>query len=186
MPSRRPEPIDSDLQTLSSVETIEKPEPVSEVSSTPIHTPPPPSISTGSFKQLFSLLSTRHRFLILLPAIISSVIAGGIAPFMTIVIGQNFNAFAQFPQTPNPSESAKHQLLHDVGIAALELLGLAVGSFLLSAITSSLWIWTGEHNVREVRRRVFGSVLSQEMKWFDLKTQRDSVGAAGLMAQFNQ
>ncbi|KAJ3863257.1 P-loop containing nucleoside triphosphate hydrolase protein [Lentinula novae-zelandiae] len=186
MPSRRPEPIDSDLQTLSSVETIEKPEPVSEVSSTPIHTPPPPSISTGSFKQLFSLLSTRHRFLILLPAIISSVIAGGIAPFMTIVIGQNFNAFAQFPQTPNPSESAKHQLLHDVGIAALELLGLAVGSFLLSAITSSLWIWTGEHNVREVRRRVFGSVLSQEMKWFDLKTQGDSVGAAGLMAQFNQ
>ncbi|GAW00781.1 P-loop containing nucleoside triphosphate hydrolase protein [Lentinula edodes] len=155
MPSRRPEPIDSDLQTLSSVETIEKPEPVSEVSSTPTHTPSPPSISTGSFKQLFSLLSTRHRFLILLPAIISSVIAGGIAPFMTIVIGQNFNAFAQFPQTPNPSESAKH-LLHDVGIAALELLGLAVGSFLLSAITSSLWIWTGEHNVREVRRRVFG------------------------------
>ncbi|KAF8825577.1 hypothetical protein HHX47_DHR6000094 [Lentinula edodes] len=186
MPSRRPEPIDSDLQTLSSVETIEKPEPVSEVSSTPTHTPSPPSISTGSFKQLFSLLSTRHRFLILLPAIISSVIAGGIAPFMTIVIGQNFNAFAQFPQTPNPSESAKHQLLHDVGIAALELLGLAVGSFLLSAITSSLWIWTGEHNVREVRRRVFGSVLSQEMKWFDMKTQGDSVGAAGLMAQFNQ
>ncbi|KAJ4474968.1 P-loop containing nucleoside triphosphate hydrolase protein [Lentinula aciculospora] len=186
MPSRRPEPIDSDLQTLSSVETIEKPEPVFEVSSTPTLTPSPPSPDTGSFKQLFSLLSNRHRFLILLPAIISSVIAGGIAPFMTIVIGQNFNAFAQFPQTPNPPESAKHQLLHNVGIAALELLGLAVGSFVLSAITSSLWIWTGEHNVREVRRRVFGSVISQEMKWFDMKTQGDSVGAAGLMAQFNQ
>ncbi|KAJ3786774.1 P-loop containing nucleoside triphosphate hydrolase protein [Lentinula aff. detonsa] len=185
MPSRRPEPIDSDLQTLSSVETIEKPEPVSEVSPTPTSTP---SLSpgTGSFKQLFSLLSNRHRFMILLPAIISSVIAGGIAPFMTIVIGQNFNAFAQFPQTPNPPESAKHQLLHDVGIAALELLGLAVGSFVLSAITSSLWIWTGEYNVREVRRRVFGSVVSQEMKWFDMKTHEDSIGAAGLMAQFNQ
>ncbi|GAW08293.1 P-loop containing nucleoside triphosphate hydrolase protein [Lentinula edodes] len=78
---------------------------------------------------------------------------------MTIVIDQNFNAFAQFPQTPNPSESAKHQLLHDVGIAALELLGLAVGSFLLSAITSSLW----------------------KLK----QMQGDSVGSAGLMAQFN-
>ncbi|KAJ3772085.1 P-loop containing nucleoside triphosphate hydrolase protein [Lentinula raphanica] len=189
MPSRRPPTIDSDVQTLSSVETIEKPEPVSEIPTSippPPATPSPPSPGTGSFKQLFSLLSTRHRFLILLPAIISSVIAGGIAPFMTIVIGQNFNAFAQFPQTPNPSETAKHQLLHDVGIAALELLGLAVGSFVLSAITSSLWIWTGEHNVREVRRRVFGSVISQEMKWFDMKTQGDSVGAAGLMAQFNQ
>lgn len=151
-------------------------------------TPPPASSSpgTGSFRQLFSLLSTRHRFLMLLPAIASSVIAGGIAPFMTIVIGQNFNAFAEFPQTPNPSESAKQQLLHNVGIAALELLGLAVGSLALSAVTSCLWIWTGEVNVREVRRRVFGSVITQEMKWFDMRTQGDNVGAAGLMAQFNQ
>lgn len=105
---------------------------------------------------------------------------------MTIVIGQNFNAFAEFPQTPNPSESAKQQLLHNVGIAALELLGLAVGSLALSAVTSCLWIWTGEVNVREVRRRVFGSVITQEMKWFDMRTQGDNVGAAGLMAQFNQ
>ncbi|KIK56442.1 hypothetical protein GYMLUDRAFT_230291 [Collybiopsis luxurians FD-317 M1] len=186
MPSRRPEPIDIDAQTISSVdsESIQKHEPVSQISHP--QPPSPPSPGTGSFRQLFSLLSTRHRFLILLPAILSSVIAGGIAPFMTIVIGQNFNAFAQFPQTPNPPESAKHQLLHDVGVVALQLLGLAVGSFVLSAITSSLWIWTGEINVREVRRRVFGSVISQEMKWFDLKTQGESVGAAGLMAQFNQ
>ncbi|KAE9405365.1 P-loop containing nucleoside triphosphate hydrolase protein [Gymnopus androsaceus JB14] len=149
-------------------------------------TPSPPSPGTGSFRQLFSLLSTRHRFLILLPAIMSSIIAGGIAPFMTLVIGQTFSVFAEFPQTPNPPESAKHELLHNVGIAALELLGLAVGSLALSAITSCLWIWTGEVNVREVRRRVFGSVITQEMKWFDLKTQGDNVGAAGLMAQFNQ
>ncbi|THU82839.1 P-loop containing nucleoside triphosphate hydrolase protein, partial [Dendrothele bispora CBS 962.96] len=138
---------------------------------------------------LFSLLTTRQKLVILVPAILSSLIAGGIAPFMTLVLGDSFDAFAKFP-LENPSSQDKSHLLHDVGIAALQLVGLAVGSLALSAITSSLWIWTGELNVREARRRVFSSVISQEIAWFQRRTTSNdsesdsSLGAAGLMAQF--
>ena len=171
------------------------------------HSIPPPTVAveatksapapTPSIRLLFSLVSTRQRFLLLLPAISSSIIAGGIAPFMTYVIGQAFTAFAQFPRDGHPPQSAKDELLHGVGIAALELVGLAVGSLALSSTTSSLWIWTGEHNVMALRKLVYGAVTQKDMVWFDTKmgaegtvqaTEGDEgpLGAGGLMAKFTR
>lgn len=95
---------------------------------TPAYTPKP------SIKLLFSFL-TRHDLLFLvLPASISSACCGAVAPFMTLVIGSVFDAFARFPLAPNPPESAKHQLLHDIGITALELVGLAAGALVVSPV----------------------------------------------------
>jgi hypothetical protein len=59
---------------------------------------------------------------------------------MTYVFGQAFDAFAQLSLTPNPPQSAKTAFLHNT---ALELFDLAVDSFVLGSLTSSLWIWTG-------------------------------------------
>lgn len=113
---------------------------------------------------------------------------------MTFVVGESFNAFANFPTSPNPSQSAKNSLLHGVGLAALELVGLAAGALALSSITSSLWIWTGERNLRAVRKKVYAAVTQKDMVWFDTKMgAEDSVqvvegdgplGAGGLMAKF--
>ncbi|KZT65220.1 P-loop containing nucleoside triphosphate hydrolase protein [Daedalea quercina L-15889] len=151
--------------------------------------PPQPSI-----RLLFSLVSRRDFYLIVLPAILTSVLAGGVAPFMTYVVGESFNAFANFPTTPNPSESAKTSLLHGVGLAAIELVALAAGALALSSITSSLWIWTGERNLMAVRKRVYAAVTQKDMVWFDTKMgAEDSIqavegdgplGAGGLMAKF--
>ncbi|KAG1838917.1 P-loop containing nucleoside triphosphate hydrolase protein [Suillus subalutaceus] len=129
----------------------------------------------------------------------SSVATGAIAPLMTYAVGQSFNAFAAFPLTPNPPQSAKDALLHGVGISAIELVALGISALVMSSITSSLWISTGEHNVVELRRLVYQSVVNKEMSWFDLRmgvdgsapagqvqdTSEDSpVGAGGLMAKF--
>ncbi|THH19333.1 hypothetical protein EW146_g1804 [Bondarzewia mesenterica] len=147
-----------------------------------------------SFRLLFSLLSRRDFFLLVLPAIISSVIAGGIAPFMTYVVGQVFNTFAQFPLTSDPPQEAKDALLRGVGLSAIELIGLAVGALALSSLTSSLWIWTGERNTMLLRKKVYQSVTSKDMIWFDTKMGAEDsvqssegdgpVGAGGLMAKF--
>ncbi|KZT00697.1 P-loop containing nucleoside triphosphate hydrolase protein [Laetiporus sulphureus 93-53] len=155
----------------------------------PVSSPPQPSV-----RLLFSLVSRRDFYCLLLPAILTSMLAGGVAPFMTYVIGESFDAFANFPTTPNPSQAAKKQLLHGVGIAALELVGLAFGALALSTITSSLWIWTGERNLMAVRKEVYAAVTQKEMVWFDTKMgSEDSVtttdgdgpvGAGGLMARF--
>ncbi|KAH0831339.1 P-loop containing nucleoside triphosphate hydrolase protein [Lanmaoa asiatica] len=166
--------------------------PTSSVHDIPL--PPPPA---PTFKLLFSFLTPRRKLVLLTPATVSSVVAGGIAPFMTYVIGQSFNTFAAFPLTPNPSQAEKDALLHGVGFAALQLVALGLGALVMSSVTSSLWIWTGEWNVIELRRKVYHAVVHQQIEWFDRQMGSDNptnvldmggegapIGAGGLMAKF--
>ncbi|KAJ7097851.1 P-loop containing nucleoside triphosphate hydrolase protein [Mycena belliarum] len=164
--------------------------------SCPPSQPPPTNAPAPSLRLLFSLIPRRQRLLLLAPAIASSLVAGAIAPFMTLVIGQAFDAFAKFPLTPSPPQSAKDALLHSMATAAFELIGLAVGSVALSSVMSSLWIWTGEHNVMALRKRVYAAVTQKDMVWFDTKMGAEGsiqsaedhapLGAGGLMAKFTR
>lgn len=152
--------------------------------------PPKPSILL-----LFSLLPRRRSILLLIPAIISSVVAGGIAPFMTRVIGQAFDAFSNFPLTPDPPETAKMALLRSVGSAALQLIALAFGALAMGTIMSALWICVGENNVQALRQHVYETVANRNLEWFDRNMAVDvedgtgdngAVGAGGLMAKFSR
>ncbi|KAH9974422.1 P-loop containing nucleoside triphosphate hydrolase protein [Lactifluus volemus] len=153
-----------------------------------VYTPPTPSVHL-----LFSLLSWRDLFLILLPSMILSMIAGGVAPFMTVIIGQVFQTFSTFSSIQSPSPGDRAQLKHDVAIFALELVALAVGALSLSTLTSFLWIMTGERNSMVIRKRVYASVSTRDMSWFDTKMNSEdgaqpngdsSTSAASLMAKF--
>lgn len=148
-----------------------------------------------SIRLLYSFL-TRHDFLLLvLPALCFSIVSGGVAPFMTVVVGDVFNSFADFPISA-ATDDQKHALLHGVGISALELLALAVGAIALSSVTSALWISTGERNVMRLRSQVYKAVSTRDMEWFDTKMGSEDgtigaegdgpVGAGGLMAKFNR
>ncbi|KAF9777526.1 P-loop containing nucleoside triphosphate hydrolase protein [Thelephora terrestris] len=155
----------------------------------------PPSFKPlePSLTLLFSLMSRRDIICIFLPAVLASLISGGVAPFMTIAVGQAFDAFAKFPLT-NPTQEDKDKLLRGVGLSALELLSLAVAALVLSSVTSSLWITTGEKNLRALRRRVYHVITNKEMVWFDKMGSDDStttadgegssIGAGGMMAQY--
>ncbi|KAG8216217.1 P-loop containing nucleoside triphosphate hydrolase protein [Butyriboletus roseoflavus] len=184
--------------TLSSVDIKQHDSDVAPSSPTAsVHDFPPPPPPAPTFELLFSFLTPRRKLVLLIPAIASSVAAGGIAPFMTYVIGQSFNTFAAFPLTPNPSQAAKDALLRGVGFVALELVALGVGALVMSSVTSSLWIWAGEWNVIELRRKVYDAVVHKQMEWFDRQMGSDNptnvqnmggesapVGAGGLMARF--
>jgi ATP-binding cassette subfamily B (MDR/TAP) protein 1 len=151
------------------------------------YSPPTPSV-----RLLFSLLPRRDLYLFLLPAFLLSVVAGGVAPFMTLVLGNVFEAFAVFSRIQSPSPDDRSKLKHDVAIFALELLALAAGALALSSLTSFLWILTGERNSIMIRQKVYASVSSREMTWFDTKMGSEdgpqegngSTGAGGLMAKF--
>ncbi|KAF5373490.1 hypothetical protein D9615_009430 [Tricholomella constricta] len=183
---------DLDLSPRSSICSDAK-VPFTPTSPAPLPVPAPARPLQPSIRLLFSLLPRRHRLLLLLPAAISSVIAGGIAPFMTFVVGQAFAAFARYPLS-DPSSQDKDRLLRDVGLAAIQLVALAVGALALSSVTSCLWIWTGERNVLALRRRVYEAVTGKEMVWFDAKMGAESdptedhgpLGAGGLMAKFTR
>lgn len=152
------------------------------------YAPPPPSIAL-----LFSFLARRDLLLFVLPAVFTSILAGGIAPFMTRVVGQQFDVFSHFPLS-NATDADKRALLHGVGLCALQLVGLAVGALLLSSVTSSLWICAGERNAQNVRQRVFDAVSRKDMVWFDTKMGAEGnvqsvegdgpLGAGGLMSKF--
>ncbi|KAF9265397.1 P-loop containing nucleoside triphosphate hydrolase protein [Marasmius fiardii PR-910] len=139
----------------------------------------------STITQLFHLLSRRHALILLLPAIFFSMVSGGVAPFMTLVVGQVFQSFSIFPLPPAiPSPEDKKKLLHDVGISAIYLIGLAVGSVVLSSITSALWISVGEHNVLALRRRLFKFLSTRPLSWYDVNIGQN--GPAGLVAQFTK
>lgn len=154
--------------------------------SLPQYSPPKPST-----RILYAFCTRRDIIFLILPAAITSVLAGGMAPFMTQVVGQAFDAFSQFPLS-NPSQEAKHSLIRGVGFAALQLVGLAAGQLAFSSVQSSLWIWVGERNVMRLRKRVYDAVSTKSMTWYDLKlggdteTGPEKLGAGGLMAKFSK
>jgi ATP-binding cassette, subfamily B (MDR/TAP), member 1 len=143
---------------------------------------------------LASLYAQASAHQITLPAACLSTISGGIASYMTLVIGRSFDAFAHFSLS-HPSRSNKSHLLHCVGTAALELFALGAGTLTLSTITSSLWIWTGEYNAMALRKRVYDAVTRKDMTWFYTKMGAEGtvqtvgdepLGASGLTASFSK
>ena len=112
---------------------------------------------------------------------------------MKIAVGQAFDAFSKFPLS-NPTQQDKDKLLRDVGLSALELLALAVAGLVLSSVTSSLWIATGEKNLQALRRRAYHIITNEEVHWFENMGSDDSakatdgedgsIGTGGMMAQF--
>jgi len=147
------------------------------------YAPPSPSIAL-----LFSYCTRRDALLGVFPAVIVSLAAGGIAPFMTHVIGQAFQAMAAF--TTADDLHARQQLNHTMGIVALQFIGLAFGTLAFSSLMSSMWLWVGERIVMRLRHEVFVAVTSRDIEWFDLLGENkangddESVGAGGLMAKF--
>ncbi|KAL5514601.1 hypothetical protein ACEPAG_1917 [Sanghuangporus baumii] len=182
----------SDVKTTRS--SFEQEHTVQHLSSqrqaTPEYCPPAPTI-----RLLFSLLSRRDLLVMVLPAILSSLVAGGIAPFMTLVVGSFFDQLSKFPLSGATDED-KDELIKGVGISALELVALAVGAIALGSVTSALWISTGERNVMRLRNGVYRAVSGRDMEWFDLKMGAEEsdvhfegegpIGAGGLMAKFNR
>jgi len=138
---------------------------------------------------LFSLLP-RNYLLFLAFAICLSAVSGGLAPFMTYVVGQVFDAFGAFAAIGNPSSTDRSKLLRSVGTSSLQLLGLAFGSIILGSATSYVWIRTGEVNAMTVRKHVFRAVMEKDLFWFDSQTVNERgdgpVGSGGLMAKFSK
>lgn len=96
---------------------------------------------------MYSFLTVRQRVFVLIPAIVSSIVAGSVAPLMTRVVGQVFDAFARSD-------------LSSISLYVIQLVGLGCASILLSSITSLLWISTAELNLRSLKLTIYHSTLS--------------------------
>ena len=174
--------------------------------------PPPPPPATAllnpdgsewkparpTFRLLYKYCTARD-LLIIIPATLISLAAGGIVPYMSQVVGDSFNSFAFFPLDPTTAtEEQKDTLRHDIKIASLSLMAMGCGFILLHTLMCALWVWVGERNIRTIRREVYRTVGAREMEWYDLgmgvhdggeeddEDKEAGVGAAGLMSKFNR
>lgn len=147
---------------------------------------PSPSLSL-----LFSYCTRRDILLGLVPGIAVSLVAGGVAPFMTHVLAQAFDAMATF--TNSTDHAAREHLMSSIRIVSLELLALAFGALALNGLMATIWLWLGERAVMRLRSKVFAAVSAREIEWFDMLNDHqgsgedeseETVGAGGLMAKF--
>lgn len=151
-----------------------------------------------SFRLLYKYCSSRELALAF-PAIFVSLAAGGMAPYMSQVVGDSFNAFAFFPlDIRTATQDQKDDLRQKTKISALSLMAMGIGFIILHTLMCGLWVWIGERNVRAIRREVYSKVGARAIEWFDLgmgvdnggeevgEDKEGGVGAAGLMSKFNR
>lgn len=173
-------------------------------SSTPPPTPKRVTIQP-TVALLFSLQPARTQLPILVPALLATIIAGLIPPYMTELLGQSFGAFTIYTVavsgdvTAEAISAAKAQLLKSAQLYSIQFAGLAVLTILASCASFSLWILHGERVARDLRLEVFRGVGRRDMEWFDLGMGAEEVtdkdredgeaageGAGGLMGRFSK
>ncbi|KAH9458339.1 hypothetical protein Pst134EB_010646 [Puccinia striiformis f. sp. tritici] len=143
-----------------------------EISST---TPNPRRV--GLLKSLiiiFSFTSKLDYVLLVLPAFLLSVLSGLLPAYMTILVGQAFQLFADYTiatiaATGSDSliEQAKDTLRHEIGEVAIKLVCLGLATFLLSLITHTLWAINGSKICEKIQAAVYDSVSQRELGWFE-------------------
>jgi ATP-binding cassette subfamily B (MDR/TAP) protein 1 len=170
----KPAPLDADVEQHAYKQQ--------QPSARPYRAPSP------SILLIFSYCTKADVVLGLCPAILISLAAGGVAPLMTLVVGQAFDAMAVF--TTSADLAAREQLMHSIKLVSLELVALAVGTLVLDFAMAFIWLWLGERIIMRIRHKVFAAVSSRDIEWFDLLNEQstegpeDSVGAGGLLAKF--
>ncbi|PWY99973.1 P-loop containing nucleoside triphosphate hydrolase protein [Testicularia cyperi] len=148
-----------------------------------------------SLRLLFAFLTRRDMVCLLLPSMVLSMAVGVVPAVMSKAIGHSFNAFTTYNPTALPSASiepsAKSTFLNQVLETVYVLLGLAVGTMLVSTVAVSAWICLGERLACRMRTAVFDEVMGKRMCWFDLgmglstenTQEQQDISPAGLMAK---
>jgi ATP-binding cassette subfamily B (MDR/TAP) protein 1 len=137
----------------------------------------PNSRRVGLIKSLiiiFSFTSKLDYVLLVLPAFLLSVLSGLLPAYMTILIGQAFQLFADYTITITGAtdsttiiDQAKDTLRQKIGLVAIKLVSLGCATFLLSLVTHTLWAINGSKICEKIQATVYDSVSQRELGWFE-------------------
>ena len=111
---------------------------------------------------LFVFANRRHT-IVLGAALVLSVISGLVIPGMSIMMGMIFGAFAQF----GSGTLGPEVFMDKVKKYTLWLTILGCCSWLLNGAFFSLWLWFGELQAKSARDKLFDSLISKELSWFE-------------------
>lgn len=117
-----------------------------------------------AWKSMFAF-TVRGHLAVMIPAWISSMIAGGIKPCMAIFMGFIFDDIAKYVA----GSSNYSSMIGSISKWCIVLTGLGLGSFLANAGFFGLWLIFGESQAKQARERLFTGLLRREMEWYDLR-----------------
>ena len=164
------------------------------VSTPRLKTSPTPIKPT--FHGLFALSRGRDYVFQFLPAVLVSIAASLIPPFMSIIVGDSFGVSIAYPvNTYLATPSDKAALLDGIRKATIELAVAGLAGIVLNYAKGVFWLRHGESLVGRLREAVYEGVQMKGMEWFDTgmgmkedegDEKGESVGAGGLMAKFTR
>ncbi|KAK4050176.1 ATP-dependent permease [Microbotryomycetes sp. JL221] len=147
----------------------------------------------------------RSRYTVIAPAVLLSIAAGLVPPFMTQFIGDAIQAFTTYTfvnsaeaSTPQQLASARDALLFSIRDVSIRFVALGVAGFVITTIMAALWVLNGERIVKALRMQVYTNLSARQLSWFDLgmgmtnnsQTQANGsdgeVGSGGLMGRFTK
>lgn len=151
------------------------------------------------FRDLLCLSQKRDIIFDLLPAVILAIAGSLIQPYMSVIIGEAFAVFSDYP-TELSSATAEQNAALSAGVirSSIKLTIAGLVAMSLNYTKGALWIRHGEGVVARLREAVFVGVQGKQMEWFDLgmginPDEKDdegrnleAIGAGGLMAKFTK
>ena len=116
-----------------------------------------------------------------------------VQPYMSLVVGEAFNAFVQYPLDNLATEVQRQSLKNGIQETTEKLAITGAAAVVLNYAKGALWARHGEHLTTRLRHAVYISVQGKSMEWFDLgmgmkseAKDSESIGAGGLMAKFTR
>lgn len=151
------------------------------------------------FRHLLVLSTKRDMVIDLLPGIILAIAGALVQPYMSIIIGDAFAVFSNYPlQVSQATSEQNAALAAGVKLSSVKLTIAGLVAMSLNYVKGALWIRHGEGVVSRLREAVFVGVQGKEMEWFDLGMginpdekddegkNAEAIGAGGLMAKFTK
>jgi ATP-binding cassette subfamily B (MDR/TAP) protein 1 len=158
----------------------------------PLPLPPPLPPVEPSFLALFTISPWKDGIFYLVPAVIFSIAAGFVLPYMALMVGNAFSALASYPRDVlTATDEQKRILMHDVGVTSVSFVAAGALGVLANYLMTVLWIRYSENTTSALRRMIFAGVEGKPMAWFDLsmglqEEDANKIGAGGLMAKFTR
>lgn len=118
---------------------------------------------------ILSFTTKSDYFVLLIPGVISSIISGLLPSYMTILIGEAFEAFTLYTLSSGEldSSSAKLTLRSSIGSVSLRLLLIGLGSCVLSLLNHALWSIYAARVCERLQTALYNALSSRPLSWFD-------------------
>ncbi|ORY32221.1 P-loop containing nucleoside triphosphate hydrolase protein [Naematelia encephala] len=142
------------------------------------------------FRHLFALSSRRDVIFVLLPAILLSAGGSLLQPYLSIVVGDAFQIFANYPLSGMATMEQRETLKNGIVSVCVKLTAAGAIGIALNYLRGAFWFCHGEKVVHNLRQTVYVQVQQKDMEWFDTgmgmrgDEANDNVGVGGLMAKF--